>query len=120
MKLDPIQILDKSDFVAIKRANNTMAARKSRQKQLNYLERLEKEGEELGAERNHWKNWAKLLEEQYGYVSPAWLAANAIPVEASPTRAVPRQAMLTQPVSMRPLPWETTPTEMTIEQTREA
>jgi hypothetical protein len=120
MKLDPIEIVDKSDFVAIKRANNTMAARKSRQKQLNYLESLEKEGEELGAERNHWKNWAKLFEERYGYVFPTWLAGNAIPVEASPTQAIPRQAMLTQPVSTRELPWETTPTEMTIEQTRKA
>ena len=63
MKLDPIKVLDKSDFVAVKRANNTMAARKSRQKQISYLESIEKEGEELRAERNHWKNWVKSIEE---------------------------------------------------------
>jgi hypothetical protein len=120
MKLDPIKVLDKSDFVAVKRANNTMAARKSRQKQINYLASIEKEGEELRAERNHWKNWAKFIEEQCGFIFPIWMAGNAIPVEASPAQAVPGQVMQTQPASMRELSSEIMPTEMAMEQTRNA
>lgn len=114
LKLKPI-ITDKNDIVAVKRANNTMAARKSRQKQIDYLESLEKEGEELRAERNHWKNWAKFIEERYAIPDfPKWMPFSAVPVEASPIQSPPReviamqQAASTQHVPVRTLPLDTT------------
>ncbi len=63
--LPPITIEDPSDSVALKRARNTMAARKSRQRKLERLEELERTVEELEAtaedlrgEVTHWKTMA--------------------------------------------------------------
>jgi hypothetical protein len=116
LKLKPI-IPDKGDIVAVKRAHNTIAARKSRQKQIDYLERLEKEAEELRAECNHWKNWAKYIETQCNFRFPRWLAANEVPVEASPTQSPPRQAIAIQHAPMRLSPLETASKETTSQET---
>lgn len=123
MKLDRIEVRDKSDLVAVKRANNTMAARKSRQKQIDYLESLEEERQELRAECNHWKNWITSVEDQYGFIFPTWLAANTIPAKASPaqvapTRVTAMQQASTQQLIMRALPSEAISEETTTEQTR--
>lgn len=115
MGLQPIEVLDKSDFVAVKRANNTMAARKSRQKQINNLERLEKELEELNAERNHWKNWSKSIEERYGFIFPTWIAFNAISLELT-AQAAPRQEMLIRQAPQRTLPLQARSLQMTMEE----
>jgi Basic region leucine zipper len=123
MKLGHIEVRDKSDLIAVKRANNTMAARKSRQKQIDYLESLEEEREELRAECNHWKNWATSVEEQYGFIFPTWLAANTIPAKTSPTQVPPTQVTTmhqasTQQLTMRALLSEAMSKETTMEQTR--
>ena len=59
--LPPITVNDPSDTVAMKRARNTLAARKSRQKKTERFEELEREIEELRNERNHWKDLATRL-----------------------------------------------------------
>ncbi|KAI9800979.1 MAG: hypothetical protein M1825_003513 [Sarcosagium campestre] len=56
--LPPIAVEDTSDVIAIKRARNTMAARKSRQKKVEKFEELEKTIEELKDEVEHWKSIA--------------------------------------------------------------
>lgn len=56
--LPPIIVDDPSDVVAMKRARNTLAARKSRQRKAERFEELESEIEKLKAERDHWKNIA--------------------------------------------------------------
>jgi len=56
--LPPIVVDDPSDTVAIKRARNTLAARKSRQKKMERFDELEGEIERLKEERDHWKSLA--------------------------------------------------------------
>jgi len=56
--LPPIIVEDQNDTVAMKRARNTLAARKSRQRKMQRFEELEDEITKLKAERDHWKNIA--------------------------------------------------------------
>jgi hypothetical protein len=56
--LPPIIVEDPNDTVAMKRARNTLAARKSRQRKMQRFEELEDEINKLKAERDHWKNIA--------------------------------------------------------------
>lgn len=56
--LPPIIVEDPNDTVAMKRARNTLAARKSRQRKMQKFEELEDEISKLKAERDHWKNIA--------------------------------------------------------------
>lgn len=56
--LPPIVIDDPNDTVAMKRARNTLAARKSRERKAQRFEDLEEKIRELEAERDHWKNIA--------------------------------------------------------------
>ena len=63
--LPEIKVEDPNDTVALKRARNTMAARKSREKRVKEKETLMQENEELQEEkealrqeRDHWKNIA--------------------------------------------------------------
>ncbi|KAF5633502.1 Cross-pathway control 1 [Fusarium tjaetaba] len=56
--LPPIVIDDPSDIVAMKRARNTLAARKSRERKAAKLEELEEKIAKLEAERDHWKRIA--------------------------------------------------------------
>jgi len=54
----PAIVADPSDTVAVKRARNTLAARKSRAKRMERTEQLESEVANLEAEVEHWKNIA--------------------------------------------------------------
>jgi hypothetical protein len=56
--LPPIIVDDPSDTIAIKRARNTLAARKSRQKKMERFDELENEIAKLKEERDHWKTLA--------------------------------------------------------------
>jgi len=56
--LPPIIIDDPSDVVAMKRARNTLAARKSRERKAQRLEELEEQIAKLEEERDFWKNKA--------------------------------------------------------------
>jgi hypothetical protein len=56
--LPPIIVEDPNDTVAMKRARNTLAARKSRQRKMQRFEDLEDEIAKLKAERDHWKDIA--------------------------------------------------------------
>lgn len=56
--LATIRVEDQPDSVAMKRARNTLAARKSRQKKVERLEELERTVEDLRGEVLHWKNLA--------------------------------------------------------------
>lgn len=56
--LPPIVVEDPSDTVAMKRARNTLAARKSRAKKLERMEEMEIQIEELKAQVEHWKTIA--------------------------------------------------------------
>ncbi|KAK3381452.1 hypothetical protein B0H63DRAFT_450788 [Podospora didyma] len=56
--LPPIIVEDPSDTIAMKRARNTLAARKSRERKAQKLEELEEQIEKLKEERDHWKNLA--------------------------------------------------------------
>jgi len=56
--LPPIIVEDPSDVVAMKRARNTLAARKSRERKAQRLDELEEKIEKLVAERDHWRNLA--------------------------------------------------------------
>ncbi|KAI9674547.1 MAG: hypothetical protein M1817_001885 [Caeruleum heppii] len=56
--LPPIQIDDPNDTIAMKRARNTLAARKSRQKKVEKFEELEEVIDQLRGEVAHWKNLA--------------------------------------------------------------
>ncbi|KAI1369778.1 hypothetical protein F5Y08DRAFT_324954 [Xylaria arbuscula] len=56
--LPPIVIEDPSDTVAMKRARNTLAARKSRERKAARLDELEATIAKLEKERDHWKNIA--------------------------------------------------------------
>lgn len=61
--LPPIVVEDPSDTVAIKRARNTLAARKSRAKKAERMEDMAQTIEQLQAEVEHWK---RLYHEQLG------------------------------------------------------
>jgi general control protein GCN4 len=56
--LPPIVVEDPSDIVALKRARNTLAARKSRAKKAERMDELEATIQELKAEVEHWKSIA--------------------------------------------------------------
>ncbi|KAI9851666.1 MAG: hypothetical protein M1838_003135 [Thelocarpon superellum] len=56
--LPDIIVDDMNDTVAVKRARNTLAARKSRQKKLQRFDELESTIDELRGEVAHWKNLA--------------------------------------------------------------
>jgi hypothetical protein len=56
--LPEIQVEDPSDITAVKRARNTMAARKSRQKRMERTEQLENKITELEDQVDHWKSIA--------------------------------------------------------------
>jgi general control protein GCN4 len=56
--LPPIIVEDPNDTVAMKRARNTLAARKSRQRKMQRFEELEDEIAKLKSERDHWKDIA--------------------------------------------------------------
>ncbi|KAI1814055.1 hypothetical protein GGS20DRAFT_577141 [Poronia punctata] len=56
--LPPIIVEDPNDTVAMKRARNTLAARKSRERKAQKLEELEEQIAKLVAERDHWKRVA--------------------------------------------------------------
>jgi hypothetical protein len=58
--------VDPNDKIALKRARNTLAARDSRQRKFNHVQTLEKEVEELKAEKEKWRNIALAL----GYPEP--------------------------------------------------
>ncbi|KAK3350076.1 hypothetical protein B0T25DRAFT_592105 [Lasiosphaeria hispida] len=62
--LPPIIVEDPSDTIAMKRARNTLAARKSRERKAMRLEELEEKIEKLEADRDYWKNRALELGEQ--------------------------------------------------------
>jgi hypothetical protein len=56
--LPPIIVEDPNDTVAMKRARNTLAARKSRQRKMQKFDELEDKIAKLEAERDHWKDIA--------------------------------------------------------------
>lgn len=56
--LPPIMVDDPNDTVAMKRARNTLAARKSRERKAQRLEDLEEKIAKLEQERDHWKKIA--------------------------------------------------------------
>jgi hypothetical protein len=56
--LPPIIVEDMNDTVAMKRARNTLAARKSRERKAQRFEELEERIMKLEAERDHWKRIA--------------------------------------------------------------
>jgi general control protein GCN4 len=56
--LPPIIVEDPNDTVAMKRARNTLAARKSRQRKMQRFDELEERIAKLEAERDHWKEIA--------------------------------------------------------------
>ena len=56
--LPPIIVEDPNDTVSMKRARNTLAARKSRQRKMQRFEELEDRIVKLEAERDHWKEIA--------------------------------------------------------------
>ncbi|KAK3303364.1 uncharacterized protein B0T15DRAFT_272187 [Chaetomium strumarium] len=56
--LPPIIVEDSNDVVAVKRARNTLAARKSRERKAQRLQELEEKIVELTADRDHWKRIA--------------------------------------------------------------
>lgn len=56
--LPPIIVEDPNDVIAMKRARNTLAARKSRERKAQRFEDLEEKIRSLEAERDHWKKIA--------------------------------------------------------------
>ncbi|KAI5866090.1 hypothetical protein GGS23DRAFT_594241 [Durotheca rogersii] len=56
--LPPIVVEDSTDAVAMKRARNTLAARKSRERKAQRFEELEEQIVQLTQERDHWKSIA--------------------------------------------------------------
>jgi general control protein GCN4 len=56
--LPPIIVEDPSDTIAMKRARNTLAARKSRERKAQRFEELEEKIEKLTQERDHWRSLA--------------------------------------------------------------
>lgn len=59
--LPPIVVDDPSDIVAMKRARNTLAARKSRERKAMRFEELEEKIAKLEAERDHWRSLAQSM-----------------------------------------------------------
>ena len=59
--LPPIIVEDPSDVVAMKRARNTLAARKSRERKAQRLDELEERISALERERDYWKRLAQNL-----------------------------------------------------------
>ncbi|KAK5653338.1 hypothetical protein OQA88_9029 [Cercophora sp. LCS_1] len=59
--LPPIIVEDPNDVVAMKRARNTLAARKSRERKALRLDELEAQIEKLKADRDYWKDRAIAL-----------------------------------------------------------
>ncbi|KAK0641030.1 bZIP transcription factor [Cercophora newfieldiana] len=59
--LPPIIVEDPSDTIAMKRARNTLAARKSRERKAQRLDELEEKIEKLTADRDYWKDRALAL-----------------------------------------------------------
>lgn len=59
--LPPIIVEDPSDTIAMKRARNTLAARKSRERKAQRLDELEEKIEKLTADRDFWKERALAL-----------------------------------------------------------
>jgi general control protein GCN4 len=59
--LPPIIVEDPHDTVAMKRARNTLAARKSRERKAQRLDELEERIEKLTQDRDYWKNKALAL-----------------------------------------------------------
>jgi len=57
--LPPIVVEDTSDIIAVKRARNTLAARKSRARRVEKFEDMERRIEELESEVEHWKRLAQ-------------------------------------------------------------
>jgi len=57
--LPPIIVEDPSDVVAMKRARNTLAARKSRERKAQRVEELEERIQKLERERDYWKRLAQ-------------------------------------------------------------
>lgn len=64
--LPPIVVADPNDTVAMKRARNTLAARKSRERKALRTDELEKANAELRAERDYWKAQAMSLAQAAG------------------------------------------------------
>jgi len=60
--LPPIVVEDPNDTVAMKRARNTLAARKSRQKKMEKVEELQAKIEVLEKDRDYWRNRCSILE----------------------------------------------------------
>jgi len=56
--LPPIIVEDPNDTIAMKRARNTLAARKSRQRKMQRFDELEERIAKLEEERDHWKTIA--------------------------------------------------------------
>ncbi|KAK0617272.1 hypothetical protein B0T14DRAFT_568794 [Immersiella caudata] len=63
--LPPIIVEDPSDTIAMKRARNTLAARKSRERKAQRLDELEEKIEKLTADRDFWKERALALGNTY-------------------------------------------------------
>lgn len=59
--LPPIVVEDPNDTIAMKRARNTLAARKSRERKAQRLDELEVQIEKLTTERDYWKERALAL-----------------------------------------------------------
>ncbi|SPO02646.1 related to cross-pathway control protein [Cephalotrichum gorgonifer] len=57
--LPPITVDDPTDVVAMKRARNTLAARKSRQRKSERFDELERRIQDLEVERDYWKRLAQ-------------------------------------------------------------
>jgi hypothetical protein len=107
------------DIVALKRAKNTMAARKSRQKQIDRLKHHEElvdslmqKRDNLTRERNVWRKLAMDMGANYQPWYQEWLASNGIIAEMIPAEAMPLEMM---PVERIPL--EATSTDMVMAQT---
>ncbi|KAI0386429.1 hypothetical protein F5Y04DRAFT_276036 [Hypomontagnella monticulosa] len=66
--LPPIVVDDPNDVAAMKRARNTLAARKSRERKAQRLEELEERIAELEQERDHWRDRAEKAEAVTTYI----------------------------------------------------
>lgn len=64
--LPPIVVEDPNDTVAMKRARNTLAARKSRQRKMQRFEELEDQIDRLTVEKDDWKAKYEALVAQHG------------------------------------------------------
>ena len=85
----PEIIVDPSDVIAVRRARNTMAARKSKQRKQRRLEDLEKEVQELRQNRDYWKGIAMLPAATRGSEGWVWLVDKAAPGGLRKTAPLP-------------------------------